>query len=194
MNEERGSLPCFANLTRPYLSFLAAFRYDFEEQNSAIGNAFQQQTSESYAAVFPVSVVPGNHESCGGCPAVPGIENSRGNFSEYRARFASVTLGAGAASGSNSNIFYSFDQGLTHYIGFSAEAYTYNSGAAFLANQLAFMKADLAAVDRSKTPWVVALVHKDWDMEGEAYQNFYPVLEAGKVDVLFCGHVHYYTR
>ena len=120
---------------------------------------------------------------------MPGLENSRGNFSEYRARFASVTLGAGAASGSNSNIFYSFDQGLTHYIGFSAEAYAYNSGAAFLANQLAFMKADLAAVDRSKTPWVVALVHKDWDMEGEAYQNFYPVLEAGKVDVLFCGHV-----
>ena len=120
---------------------------------------------------------------------MPGLENSRGNFSEYRARFASVTLGAGAASGSNSNIYYSFDLGLTHYIGFSAEAYAYNSGASFLANQLAFMQADLAAVDRTRTPWVVALVHKDWDMEAEAYQNFYPVLEAGKVDVLFCGHV-----
>jgi hypothetical protein len=138
-----------------------------------------------------VSVVPGNHESCGSCPAVPGLENSRGNFSEYRARFASVTLGAGAASGSNSNIYYSFDLGLTHYIGFSAEAYAYNSGASFLANQLAFMQADLAADDRARTPWVVALVHKDWDMEAEAYQNFYPVLEAGKVDVLFCGHVSF---
>ena len=53
---------------------------------------------------------------------MPGLENSRGNFSEYRARFASVTLGAGAASGSNSNIFYSFEIGLTHYLGFSAEA------------------------------------------------------------------------
>ena len=134
-------------------------------------------------------MVPGNHESCGGCPAVPGLENSRGNFSEYRARFASVALGAGAASGSNTNIFYSFEIGLTHYLGFSAEAYTYNSGAALLANQLAFMKADLASVNRTKTPWVVALVHKDWDMESEAYQNFYPVLEQGKVDVLFCGHV-----
>lgn len=56
------------------------------------------------------------------------------------------------------------------------------------------MQADLAAVDRTKTPWVVALVHKDWDMESEAYQAFYPVLEAGKVDVLFCGHIHYYNR
>ena len=84
---------------------------------------------------------------------MPGLENSRGNFSEYRARFESVRRGAGAASGSNSNIFYSFELGLTHYIGFSAEAYSYNSGAELLANQLAFMQADLAAVDRTKTPW-----------------------------------------
>jgi hypothetical protein len=78
-----------------------------------------------------------------------------------------VLQGAGAASGSNSNIFYSFELGLVHYIGFSAEAYAYRSGDAFLANQLGFMTADLAAVDRTRTPWVVALVHKDWDMEAE---------------------------
>ena len=43
----------------------------------------------------------------------------------------------------------------------------YARDAAFLANQLAFMKADLAAVNRSATPWVVALVHKDWTMGAE---------------------------
>lgn len=96
----REARSCFASLTRPYLSFLAAPRYDFEEQNSAIGNAFQQQTSESYAAVFPVSVVPGNHESCGGCPAVPGIENSRGNFSESVKRSVRARRAEGRASGS----------------------------------------------------------------------------------------------
>ena len=112
----------------------------------------------------------------------------------YRARFASVLQGAGAASGSNSNIFYSFDLGLVHYLGFSAEAYAYRSGATFLANQLDFMTKDLAAVDRLRTPWVVALVHKDFDMESEAFQAFYPVLEGGKVDVLFCGHIHYVRR
>lgn len=47
-----------------------------------------------------------------------------------------------------------------HFISFSAEAYAYRSGAELLANQLAFMKADLTAVDRKVTPWVVALVHK----------------------------------
>ena len=124
-----------------------------------------------------------------GSPAIPGRPDSRGNFSEYRARFASVEAGAGKRSGSGSNIFYSFDLGLTHYISFSAEAYAYRSGAELLANQLAFMKADLAAVDRKATPWVVALVHKDWNMEGEAYDAFYPLLGAGKVDLLFCGHI-----
>jgi hypothetical protein len=56
------------------------------------------------------------------------------------------------------------------------------------------MKADLAAVDRSVTPWVVALVHKAWWMESNAYADFTPVLLEGKVDILFCGHWHYYNR
>jgi hypothetical protein len=134
-------------------------------------------------------------EACGGCPNVPAVgEFSRGNFTEYRARFKSVELGAGALSGSGSNIYYSFNQGLVHYVAFSAEAYAYRSGAELIANQLAFVKADLAAVDRSVTPWVVALVHKDWSMEAAAYADLYPVLDAAHVDILFCGHVHYYNR
>ena len=64
----------------------------------------------------------------------------------------------------------------------------------FNANMVAFMKADLAAVDRKVTPWVIALVHKDWRMQPDAYAAFNSVLEAGGVDVLFCGHVHYYNR
>jgi len=51
------------------------------------------------------------------------------------------------------------------------------------------MKADLAAVNRSATPWVVALAHKDWTMGAEAFAAFSPVLQAANVDVLFCGHV-----
>ena len=172
-----------------FVHHVGDFAYDLEEQQSSVGNKFQELASTSYAAKKPVSTVPGNHESCGGCPAIPGQPDSRGNFSEYRARFASVEAGAGKRSGSGSSIFYSFDLGLTHYISFSAEAYTYRSGAELLANQLAFMTSDLAKVDRKVTPWVVALVHKDWNMEGEAYNAFYPILDAGKVDLLFCGHI-----
>lgn len=56
------------------------------------------------------------------------------------------------------------------------------------------MRADLAAVDRRATPWVVALCHKDWNMQPEAFKDFAPILEAGAVDVMFVGHVHYYVR
>jgi hypothetical protein len=31
-------------------------------------------------------------------------------------------------------------------------------------------------------------------MEAAAYDAFYPILDAGKVDALFCGHIHYYGR
>lgn len=48
--------------------------------------------------------------------------------------------------------YYSFNQGLVHFLVYTAEAYAYKSGKEFIANQLAFMKADLAAVDRSVTP------------------------------------------
>lgn len=125
---------------------------------------------------------------------MPGLDDSAGNFSEYRARFHGVTLYAGARCGSNNNIYYSFNRGLTHFIVFSAEAYFYPVGATFIANQLAWMRADLASVDRSVTPWVVALVHKSWAMSGAAYKDFAPILEDGGVDVQFVGHVHYYNR
>jgi hypothetical protein len=100
-------------------------------------------------------------------------------------RFHSVSLN----SNTGNNRYYSFNRGITHFIAFSAEAYLYARSEVFLANQLAFMNADLAAVDRKATPWVVALCHKDWTMETEAYNAFAPVLMQNKVDVLFVGHV-----
>ena len=126
----------------------------------------------------------------GACLGVPELPRSGGNFTEYKLRFHSTSLYAGANSGSGNNRYYSFNQGLTHFIVFSAEAYLYARDATFLANQAAFMQRDLAAVDRSVTPWVVALVHKDWTMETEAFAAFTPILDTGGVDVLFCGHVH----
>ena len=108
----------------------------------------------------------------------------------YKARFHSVSLN----SNSGNNRYYSFERGLTHFLVFTAESYVYSVNAEFNANQVAFMKADLASVDRKRTPWVVALVHKDWTMQPDAFADFNSVLEGGGVDLLFCGHVHYYNR
>jgi len=131
-------------------------------------------------------------------PEIPSLsafgEPNKNNFTEYKARMHATALFAGKNAGTNTARYYSFNQGLTHFIVFTAEAYLYARDASFIENQLNFMKADLGAVDRKVTPWVVALVHKDWTMEAEAYAAFSPILQDAKVDILFCGHVHYYNR
>ena len=115
----------------------------------------------TYMTTKPVAVVEGNHESCGFClQNVPEIPYSAGNFTHYKARFHSVSMN----SNSGNNRYYSFERGLTHFLVFTAESYVYAVSAEFNANQKAFMQADLKAVDRKRTPWVVALVHKDWTM------------------------------
>ncbi len=137
------------------------FAYNFEDEGSSVGNSFMNAI-QPYASTHPVMPAEDNHESCPYCPAVETVAISQHNFTEYQARFWSVAINAGANAGTHTNRYYSFNQGIVHFLVFSAEAYAYNSGRGFLANQLAFMKKDLASVDRSATPWVVALVHKAW--------------------------------
>ena len=58
-------------------------------------------------------------------PEIPELPNSALNFTQYRGRFYAVELYAGANSGSNSNRYYSFERGLTHFVVLTAEAYIY---------------------------------------------------------------------
>jgi len=142
----------------------------------------------SFAATHSYTPSEGNHEKCKSCPGVSSAGIPTNNFTEYHSRFFSVgTFGAGAVSGTGSPRYYSFNQGLTHFTVLSAEAYTYNSGATFIANQLAFAKKDLAGVNRANTPWVVILIHKAWWMEANAYADFTPVFMDAKVDIIFTG-------
>ena len=180
-------VPCALSLLRSVLH-VGDWAYDFDSDASIVGNLFMNAV-QPYMSIKPTMPVEGNHEACGLCEGVPELPRSAGNYSEYKLRFHSTSLYAGANSGSNNNRYYSFNQGFTHFIVFTAEAYLYARDNTFLANQAAFMAADLAAVDRSVTPWVVALVHKDWTMETEAFNVFTPILDKGGVDVLFCGCV-----
>ena len=52
----------------------------------------------------------------------------------------------------------SFNWGGVHFLSFNSE--TYVDGG--IEEMVAFMTADLAAVDRAVTPWVVAYSHKFW--------------------------------
>jgi UDP-2,3-diacylglucosamine pyrophosphatase LpxH len=57
-------------------------------------------------------------------------------------------------------------------------------------------------VDRSKTPWLIAVLHAPWYNSNSAHQGegnkmmaaMESTLYAAKVDIMFAGHVHAYER
>lgn len=126
--------------------------------------------------------------------------------------------------------FYSFDDGLVHFISLGTEdnpinAYEMNEvsdgkyGARYKRRfaehfgvespQYKWLEADLKAVDRKKTPWIVLYTHrpiyhtsrhhKTCSKEGDwygcevrrLYQNLY---EQYKVNLVIAGHAHHYQR
>jgi hypothetical protein len=58
-----------------------------------------------------------------------------------------------------------------------------------LADQEAFVTKDLAAVDRSVTPWVVAFSHKSYQMDQTTWA-MHDFITKYKVDWWFVGHWH----
>ncbi|KAL1545719.1 Purple acid phosphatase 22 [Salvia divinorum] len=142
---------------------------------------------EPYASMRPWMVTQGNHE----IEIFPIIYPQ--GFKAYNARW----LMPYQESNSKSNLYYSFDVAGAHvlmlgsYTEFDADS-----------DQYAWLLADLASVDRSKTPWIFALIHAPWyntnaahKGEGEsmriAMEN---ILYKARVDVIFAGHVHAYER
>jgi acid phosphatase type 7 len=65
-----------------------------------------------------------------------------------------------------------------------------------------WLRRDLAAVDRGRTAFVVALVHAPWYNSNEAHSGegdamlaaMEDMLYAARVDAVFAGHVHAYER
>jgi hypothetical protein len=112
------------------------------------------------------------------------------SFSQFRARFYGLTA-LGQASGSGTNqLWYSLNDGLVHWVGLDSELWAYNGTREQISAQQAWLEADLASVDRSKTPWVVVFIHKADYMDATNLTAIFPTLTAGKVDLYICGHVH----
>jgi len=57
-------------------------------------------------------------------PSPPSLKNheSGNNYTHYKQRFASIAENAGTRSASYTNMYYSFDHGLAHYIMWDSEA------------------------------------------------------------------------
>lgn len=175
----------------------------------------------------PYMASPGNHEAdCEEidytsflCPA------GQKNFTDFTNRFGQTmptAFGSTSSNGTalvNSNkakmlanppFWYSFEYGMVHVVMFDTETDFTNApdgpggsagldGGPFGApnQQIEFLKADLASVDRTVTPWVIAGGHRPWystggssNVCGPCQTAFEPLLYKYGVDLAIFGHVH----
>ncbi|KAI2617362.1 putative acid phosphatase [Hypoxylon sp. NC1633] len=168
---------------------------------------------------------PGNHEAaCQEIPYLTGLcPTGQKNFTDFMTRFGLTmstafpsTSGAEAAK-VNANkaqllskppFWYSFEYGMLHFVMINTEtdfddAPDGQGGSAGLNSgpfgapdqQLQFLEADLASVDRTITPWVVIGGHRPWYTTGGSgcepcQAAFEPILYKYGVDLAILGHVH----
>lgn len=106
-----------------------------------------------------------------------------------------MAMPAEASGAKEGNLYYSFEIGAVHFIMLNSYG-DYNATSA----QYKWLAADLKAVDRSKTPWLVASMHAPWYnsnvkhhdeiQETGMRDSMEPMLLDAKVDLIFAGHVH----
>ncbi|SMR41313.1 unnamed protein product [Zymoseptoria tritici ST99CH_1E4] len=173
---------------------------------------------------------PGNHEAaCREIPNTSGLcPEGQKNFTDFMVRFGN-NMPAGFPSTSNNSdaqanatraktlavppFWYSFEYGMVHVVMFNTETDFPNApsgqgGSAGLnggpfgapGQQLAWLEADLASVDRSITPWVVAAGHRPWYSTGAdppdsnicaaCQAAFEDLFYKYGVDIGVFGHVH----
>ena len=134
--------------------------------------------------------VAGNHE-------VEKCDDTSGKFLAYSHRYGNHL--PFAASGSDSYQYYSYEAAGVHFVMLGSYA-DYDVG----SPQLEWLSADLSSVDRSVTPFVVAVLHSPWYNSNSHHQNdkseyvfaqnAEPMLHEHGVDLVLAGHVHAYER
>ncbi|KAK0545822.1 hypothetical protein OC846_005274 [Tilletia horrida] len=178
----------------------------------------------------PYMTSPGNHEAtCSEVtPAFCGA--GQNNFTDFQTRFGPIMPSAFPSRSSNADAmaaqskakslalppyWYSFEYGLVHFVMGSTETDFDNApdspGGSTNPNlgqaprgsngqQLQWLEADLASVDRSVTPWVVFSGHRPWYTTSSSSSPsngctackaaFEPLLYKYGVDLAIFGHEH----
>ncbi|KAI4348981.1 hypothetical protein L6164_009641 [Bauhinia variegata] len=144
---------------------------------------------EPLASQRPWMVTQGNHE----VEKIPLFH--RKPFTAYNARWRMPF----EESGSDSNLYYSFDVATVHVIMLGSYADFAPHSA-----QYKWLEGDLNKVDREKTPWILVLIHAPWYNSNTAHQGeiqsiamkaaMEDLLYRARVDLVFAGHVHAYER
>ncbi|RQM17143.1 hypothetical protein DD237_001911 [Peronospora effusa] len=165
---------------------------------------------ESITSHVPMMTTVGNHEYQYGLLPSLALQN-------YYRRFQGITWGAGAASGSSSNEFYSFSSGLIHFVFINTEVYgdeayvaLQNDGVTWKVDEAARISAgaaqakwleyDLSRVKRTETPYVVVCGHrppfktpKGLSETGNRFaKEIVPLMSKYQVDLYLAGHEHTY--
>lgn len=197
-----------------------------ESAYEAILETFYDQLAP-IAARKPYMASPGNHEAdCEEIPHTSLLcPAGQKNFTDFMNRFgqtmptAFLSTSSDSAAKVNANkakllanppFWYSFEYGMVHVVMFDTEtdfpqapdapggSAGLNSGPfGALNQQLQFLEADLASVDRTITPWVIVGGHRPWystggsgNVCGPCQTAFEPLLYKYGVDLAIFGHVH----
>jgi hypothetical protein len=149
---------------------------------------------EPIASRVPYMVSPGNHEFWF-------------NFSSYKKRFTMPGVlnqpnDAGVSGGSGDNMYYSWEYGPAHFTSMNSE--TAIDVGHFSDDCLAWADKDMAAVDRSTTPWLITAYHRptycsvkhgcNADEAGRLRFQTEKIFHENQVDLSLQGHVHSYER
>jgi len=174
----------------------------------------------------PYMASPGNHEAdCSEEPYILDLcPEGQTNFTDFLHRFENTmprpftsassnrtaqALAAKARSYAHPPFWYSFEYGMAHVVMINTETDFPNApdgtnGSAKLdggpfgkpGQQLEFLKADFASVDRSVTPWVIVAGHRPWYSTGSGntcdpcQEAFEGLFYKYGVDLGVFGHVH----
>ena len=199
---------------------------DEKDAYAAITELFFDQLSY-VSSIKPYQAGAGNHEAAcrevdyyqGACP------QGQYNFTDYRIRFGPnmpttfPSQSTDAAAKANATaaqqlalppFWYSFDYGMAHFVAIDTETdfpsapdtSKLDAGPfGRLNQQLEFVKADLASVDRKVTPWVIVMGHRPWYSTGgsdnictECQTAFEDLFYQYGVDLFVAGHVHNLQR
>ena len=152
----------------------------FQDRWDTFGRLVEPLASRVFHAV-----IEGNHEE--------ELAGGRAGFLAYEARYATPSN----ASGSGTPLYYSYDLPSAHVAMLGTYA-DWGPG----SPQRAWLAADLAAVDRARTPWLVVGMHAPWYSSNTAHldevdgmrASLEPLLLEHGADLVFCGHVHAYER
>ncbi|CAF1089387.1 unnamed protein product [Didymodactylos carnosus] len=169
-----------------------------------------QCTLQPLSSTKSYMILPGNHEvKCAEIPVYDYCSKSNSNFTTFLDRYRMP----GIESGGFSNLWYSFDYGLVHFVIINTETDfpSSPSGRGTLLNagnfgtkgaQLKWLENDLKKANnrRAQIPWIIVGGHRPF--YSSAFDSicdicravFEPILIKYKVDMYFSGHAHWYER